>query len=310
MARTGIPSKPSLRQRSAGLSLVELMVAMVIGFLILAAMLSAYNSGSSTGAANARYAEVQTNGRFGIDKLRREIQHAGFLGMSFTGLTRDSTTATTDALCGGSINVTDITQRIWGANDAKTLSCIADADYARGDVLVLRRAGLSTVSSLVANNAYIRTEFIKATAFVGATAPANIQAPYEDYPLQVDIYYVSPYTNVVGDGVPALKRLKLGAGPAFTSEVVATGIENMQIQYGVIGAGSVVFLNANSVPATDWGNVVAVRLWLLARSSEPQYEGFNNTNNYTMGDLTGGSAYAVNDNYVRDLFPLVVQLRK
>jgi type IV pilus assembly protein PilW len=314
-----IPIKLNPRRRTAGLSLVELMVAMVVGFLILAAMLSAYSSGSSSNAVNARYAEVQTNGRYAVDFLRREIQQAGFLGINYTGLSNDSTTATTDALCGSSIQVTNIAQPIWGANDAKTLTCIADADYSTGDVLVLRRVeplstsptiGLLGTGSFAANTAYVRSEFMKATAFVGTTPPANVQIPYEDYKLKVDIYYVSPYTNTAGDGVPALKRLKLGTGPAFTSEVIATGIENMQIQYGVQTGGAVVFLNANSVPSISWPNIVAVRLWVLARSSDRQYEGFSNTSTYAMGDLTGDTAFTVNDNFVRQLFPLVVQVRK
>jgi type IV pilus assembly protein PilW len=316
--------KIKLRRHAAGLSLVELMVAMVIGFLILAAMLSAYSSGSSTTAANARFVEMQTNGRYAIDFMRREIQHAGFLGITYSGLSSDASAAATDALCGGSIAVTNIAQRIWGANDAKSLSCIDDADYARGDVLVLRRMALTQIptagcpvtgatnQTLSSTKAYVRTQFKQATAFVGATAPWTTGDLCEDYALEVDIYYVSPYTNVAGDGVPALKRLTLGAGPAFTSQVVATGIENMQIQYGVVGAGSVIFLDANAVAATDWPNVVSVRLWLLARSSDPQYEGYKDTSSYAIGDLGTGSvaAYTVNDNYVRQIFPLTVQLRK
>ena len=301
---------PTRRRRLAGLSLIELMVALVVGFLILTAMLTAYVSNSSSSNTSARFSEVQTNGRYAMDFMRREIQHAGFLGLSWTSLSSDSTTATTDALCGSSITITDIAKPLWASNDAKALSCITDANYARGDVLLLRRADLQAASSLVANTAYVRTEFLQGTAFVGTSAPATLQTPSEDYKLKADVYFVSPYTNTVGDGVPALKRATLGVGPAFTTEVVATGIEHMQVQFGVLAAGAVTYLDASSVPASDWANVVAVRLWLLARSSDPEYGGFSNTTSYAFGDRTGTNAYAPNDNYVRQLFSSVIQVRR
>ena len=46
-------------------------------------MLDAFNSNSSTGKTNSRFAEVQTNGRYATDQLRRELQHAGFIGRTF-----------------------------------------------------------------------------------------------------------------------------------------------------------------------------------------------------------------------------------
>jgi hypothetical protein len=51
--------------------------------------------------------------------------------------------------------------------------------------------------------------------------------------------------------------------------------------------------------------VVAVRLWLLARSSDAE-PGYGNTSTYTMGDQT----VTASDGYQRQVFPLVVQIRK
>ena len=311
----------NFRSHAAGFSLVELMVALALGLLILAALLESFNSNSATGTTNTRFTEVQTNGRYATDFMRREIQHAGFLGLSWIALKKSGATGTADYGCGAGF-VTKIEQPIWGSNDVNALSCIASADYARGDVLVLRRLGLEPVPSVppvppscataspacAANKLYVRTEFLQGTVFLGTTAPpVNLQPPFEDYPLAADVYYISSYTTALGDGVPALKRLTLGAGPAMSSpQVIASGIENMQIQYGVVTLGAVNFLNASAVPATDWPNVVAVRLWLLARSTDPEYNGFTNTSTYAMGDQT----VTMSDNFPRQVFPLVVQLRR
>ena len=48
-----------------------------------------------------------------------------------------------------------------------------------------------------------------------------------------------------------------------------------------------------------------MRIWLLARSTDSE-PGYVNTSTYAMGDQT----VTVNDAYQRQVFPLVVQLRK
>src|SRR5437667_7909465 len=94
--------KREMRQpsRGSGFSLVEMMVALALGLIMLAAMLDGFNSNSATGTTNTRFAEVQTNGRYATDFLRREIQHAGFLGINNGLVQKDGTTGTTDYGCG------------------------------------------------------------------------------------------------------------------------------------------------------------------------------------------------------------------
>ncbi len=58
-------------------------------------------------------------------------------------------------------------------------------------------------------------------------------------------------------------------------------------------------------PLSLWTSVVAVRLWLLARSTDVE-PGYGNTSTYTMGDQT----ITASDGYQRQVFPLVVQIRK
>lgn len=299
------------RVGGAGFSLVELMVALVIGLLISAAMLTAYSSGSAATGTTARFAEVQTNGRYAVDFLRREIQLAGFLPLNVGPVQKTGTTGTADYGCGAGF-AARIEEPIFGVDDDRQLPCIAATDYRPfTDVLVLRRAGLTPSTATAADNLYVRTEFMRAAVYVGGgAAPVNLQPPAEDYPLAVDVYYVSPYTSTIGDGVPALKRMTLGRGPAMTSRLIASGIENMQIQYGVQTGSVVNFVDAQAV--ADWPNVVAVRLWVLARSADAEYGGFSNASSYDMGNHTAASATAitVRDNFVRQAFPLVVNLRR
>jgi type IV pilus assembly protein PilW len=264
---------------------------------------------------NARFAEVQTNGRFAVDFLRREMQHAGYIALTYVdyndespyNLIKDGATGSTDYGCGAGF-ATKIEEPVWGSNDAKGLGCIADADYARGDVLVLRRLDTRPTTALAASTLYFRSEFMKGTVFVGTTAPANLQPPVQDYLLKTDVYWIRPWTNSSTESpqVPALVRKTLGTGPAMTDDVIATGIENMQIQYGVSTAAGIRFYNASDpdFAASLWNSVVAIRLWLLARSTTQEPD-LTNTSSYTMGDQT----VVVNDKFQRQVFPLVVTLR-
>jgi type IV pilus assembly protein PilW len=296
--------------RAGGFSLIELMVAITIGLLIVAAMLANLNVSATSNRTNARVADFQTNGRFATDFLRRELQHSGFAGVSWINLTDTGATATTDYGCGAGF-AANIAQPIWGADDSNpfSTSCIPSTNYARGDILVLRRAGLDSIAStttLSASSLYFRSEYVRGSVFIGPTRPASLQSPVEDHLLETDVYYISPWTNSATESpqVPALYRMTLGTGPAMSAQLVASGIENMQVQYGVNTAAGTRFYDASSVPSTEWTSVVAVRLWLLARSTTAE-PGLSNTSTYTMGNQT----VTASDGYLRQVFPLVVTLR-
>jgi type IV pilus assembly protein PilW len=294
-----------------GFSIIELMVALTIGLIIVAAMLQNLTVAAGSNRTNARVAEFQGNGRFATDFLRREIQHAGFAGVSRISLTLLGATGTTDYGCGAGF-AAKITQPIWGANDSNPFSgsCIPSANYARGDILVLRRAGLEpipTATALAANTLYFRSEYLQGSVFLGPTRPTNVQLPVEDYLLRTDVYYISPWTTSASEDpkVPALYRMTLGPGPAMTQQLVASDIENLQVQYGVGLTTGIRYYDASAVPADLWSSVVAVRLWLLARSSSAD-PGYSNTSTYKVGDQT----ITASDGYQRQSFPLVVQVRK
>jgi type IV pilus assembly protein PilW len=304
-------------QHAAGFSLIELMVALTLGLMIVAAMLANLDASSASARTNARQAEYQTNGRYAADFLRREIQHAGFAGVSWTNLTELGATATTDYGCGAGF-AANIAQPIWGANDSNPFSgsCIPTANYARGDILVLRRAGLDSIPTdddAVGDQAlFSAPNTCRAPSTWGPTRPANLQTPVADYLLETDVYYISPWTSSSTESpqIPALYRMTLGTGPAMSAQLIASGIENMQVQYGAQHGGGMRYYDASAVPATLWTNVVAVRLWLLARSTtlEP---GNVSTAAYTMGDQTYPDRSATpSDGYQRQVFPLVVQIRK
>ena len=66
--------------RQAGLSLVELMVAILIGLIILAGVIQVVASSKSTYIAQEEMSFIQENARYALDVLTEDIQEAGYWG--------------------------------------------------------------------------------------------------------------------------------------------------------------------------------------------------------------------------------------
>lgn len=311
------------RTRQSGLTLPELMIASTIAMFMLVGVSELYLSSGSGEKTNQEAAEITANGRYAIEVLKRDLMHAGYRGLSWAEPTIPTTTtiSTITNECASGF-VTNLRQGVWGSNDTNPFSatCVPTANYSTGDILVIRRAASESVSSLSSTTIYLRSAYERGEVFQGSQsatlATTFTQTPNFNYPLQVMVYYVSPYTNSSTESplVPALYRSSLGAGPAMSAELVASNVEDMQIQYGRLMTDlNTQFYNANSVSTTatsttttpsEWDDVSIVRIWLLVRATNKE-PGYTNTNTYTLGD----KSITVNDNYRREVFSTIVQLR-
>lgn len=82
-------SNNHVAQAQAGVSLIELMLAMVLGLLILAGVIQLFIGSKMTYTSNEALARVQENGRFAMELLKRDLRAVSNRGM-----------------CAGRINVT------------------------------------------------------------------------------------------------------------------------------------------------------------------------------------------------------------
>ena len=73
------PARDNSR-RQRGVTLIELMVALVVGLLVLGALIKVYVDMSSMYRFNEGLARVQENGRFALEFIRRDARKAGFWG--------------------------------------------------------------------------------------------------------------------------------------------------------------------------------------------------------------------------------------
>lgn len=75
----------SVHGPDTGLSLVELLVAMVISLLLLGGIYSLFQNSSANYRMQAGLSRIQESGRFAIDFLKRDIRRSGYQGCSSYG---------------------------------------------------------------------------------------------------------------------------------------------------------------------------------------------------------------------------------
>jgi type IV pilus assembly protein PilW len=77
-----VPCRP---QRQRGLSLIELMIAMLLGLMVSAGVIALFNSASHIFRVEAQLARVQEEGRFAIAQIRSDLAMSGGQYCSNTG---------------------------------------------------------------------------------------------------------------------------------------------------------------------------------------------------------------------------------
>jgi type IV pilus assembly protein PilW len=104
-----------------------------------------------------------------------------------------------------------------------------------------------------------------------------------------------------------------GGAATFTLTPLVEGIENLQIDYGIDTDGDgapdsyttgTYSSGTTAMTTSDWANVVATRVSLLARNNEAT-AGYTDTKTYTLGSTTIAAA---NDAYKRHVFTQLVRL--
>jgi type IV pilus assembly protein PilW len=201
-------------------------------------------------------------------------------------------------------NATDLTV-------AAAHSCFAGGELLDGtDVVSIKRvAGAQTVTPS-AGNVYLRTNGTVGFLFSGpapTAAPVAVVAPSADWQFRPSIYFIREFANAPGDGIPTLcRKIMDGAGPAMTTECLATGIENLQIEYGIdtsFDGHPNVYVSNPTV--TQMQNVIAARIFLVARTTEIDVR-YTNDKTYS---VSNSPDFEPDDSFHRRVFSISVSIR-
>jgi len=279
-----------------GFSLVELLVAMVVGLIIVSGAFSLHTGSRRTQVKSEEQMDMVADARFAIEMIAYDLRHAGMWG----GTNKDGLILcrSTDTSCATPLTVTndcavgagspvwafDLSRPVFATDAANPYasSCIpASEKYMPGtDVLEIRYAdsNVTAPANLRAGQAYVRSNFLNGQVFVG-TAQPELES-YETSPLTANhelhayAYYISDYTDADGDQIPSLRRVSLVNSPSLQNQTLVSGVVDLQVQFGVDANGDQVvdrYDHPNVVTAdNNWNNVYAAKIWMLMRTDKKQ----------------------------------------
>ncbi len=297
---------PGLPGRAAGVTLVELLVAMTIGLVLIIGATQVYVDSHTAYAVNDTTARLQENARYALSVLEPDVRMSGNWGLTNFSDGIGGKALPTDAqlalgapaasTCGVNFPLL-LGLPVQGTNDSYTATCAANsAAMPNADTITVRRASAITVPPATASGPLricsTRTSGVLVTDITGAFCQ-DVNAQINN--LIVNLYYVDQSSSQAG--VPSLRRKALNAGPAFQDDEIVPGVEDLQVQYGVdltagvgaTGGAATEYLNAGATltnlltSVTTPAQIVSVRIWLLVRSDAPE-SGFTDDRIYEYGD--------------------------
>lgn len=286
----------STAYRQHGLSLIELMIAMALSLLLMLGVLQIFLSSKQTYSANSALSRVQESGRFAIDFITYDLRNAGYKGECFTdadGSSTDDRLNINSAIKGWEAQ-TNLptwpenidTNKVAGTDSilikhaATSAGVLGSSDIAATATSITMA---STNSDAKETNALISSALgcdvfqsgsISDTSI--AKSSGNLSRSYPEaiskvLLLQSNQYYVRKGEN---GKPPSLWRTswRKGTTSPITMELIE-GVQDLQFEYGIstgMGENRAVtdnaFIKANAV--TNWNNVAAVRVRLLALGNE------------------------------------------
>lgn len=279
-----------LRARAAGMTMVELMVAMVIGLFLIGAVISLFAASKRSYTETESFARLGENGRFALQAFTADLRLAGFFGGVLAGDVEPDDALTNPAGdCSNQGAAYDVDNYIFvaRANAAGVaLGCIDDA-VPNTDVVVIKSVRprpltdgdrynrgdddgtIDAPEGLNGQTTYVMANPAVGILFDGADPAPSIaiggDVPQgEAWEYKFQIYYVRAGT------VPALARKVLrwnGGAMAVTTEDIVEGIENLRIMVGIdTDTNREVDTYVDSTAAIDWSGVESMQVYLLVRS--------------------------------------------
>ena len=321
----------TMHDRQHGMSIIELMIAMALGLLILLGLTSLFVQTKQSFKQDDLVARMQEDSRFAVSELRHDVAMSGFWGPLLdpdivvnngtiagysgntaalfvypTAITVDDGAVAADTILGQTLaSVVPGTDAVGIVKvegvAAVTVSTNTDTAVAAGQ------------TALAVSQQYLQTNGVLGRMLLGSDAPTTVAGSavpvaFSYWRYKPVIYWVRSYALTAGDGIPTLVRLSLDDSGATTTEEIAQGVEDLQIEYGIdTTADGYADRYIADPSAAQMKNVISVRIYLLARSTEAD-SNYTNSRTYT---LSNSSVAPDNpgDHYYRRVFATTVQVR-
>jgi Tfp pilus assembly protein PilW len=317
-----------LLNKQSGFSIVELMVALLLSMTLGVAIVSVFINNSYSFNQDENVARMQDDARHALREISFEISMAGhYSELQVPDIVTPDANLSVVTDCGPAGEVNWIYRTVEaGTGNALSISTIDNASNAAvvaahscfaadeivggTDVVTIKRVMGNEAGALRAGSVYLRTNGTAGLLFKApfpAAPTVTVAAPRSDWEYRPSIYYIRQYANVPGDDIPTLCRKTLqGAGPSMATECLATGIEDLQVEYGIDtsedGHPNVYATNPSLAQIQD---VVSARIFLLARTTDIDTR-YTNEKTYS---ISNSGDYSPDDSFHRRVFSTNVSIQ-
>lgn len=318
-----------LINRQRGVSLIELMIAMVLALVLSAAVITVFANNRHSFNQGENSQRMQDDARHALREITYELSMAGHYGDLLNprevipdaalSLSTDCGPAGSPKWMyqpvvvgtGQSLSVA-ILDNATSANVAANFSCIGGAEFQDGtDVVSIKRVvGGRAGAVLTGGKVYLRTNGLVGLLFeepLGGAPSIVVPVPNTVWEYRPSVYYIRNFSYVADDGIPALcKKVLSGATPGMITECLATGIENLQIEYGIDTTGdSYANVYLPNPAIVDLQAVVSARVSLLARTAEIDTR-YDNEKTFSMSNA---APYTPADSFHRRVVSMTVSIQ-
>jgi len=253
-----------------GFTLIELMIAMLIGVFLMAGILQIFSSAKQAYRLQENLSRLQENGRFAMDYLTKGVRMAGYMGCSSSVKSTtnmvDPTKVSVASLALNAISGMNNVTNNWNTKACGTNECIANTDVI--NFMTAGSCGGKLTGNMTADNANIQivapntcnldanevviisdcssTDIFAATSVSGGTSSGKQTVAHANnvnlanklskaYSADAEIFaphLMSYFIRSGAGGVPALWSFD-STDASSTPQELIEGIENMQVLYGV-----------------------------------------------------------------------------
>lgn len=328
-------------KKQDGISLVEIMVALVISLFLLAGIVQVYIGNKATFTFTNALAEIQENGRFALDTMSQDLRLASEWGcIEFdpndtsninNQLSAATITGTFDSDFHDFVNeeaIEGLNENL-GLNGSDTITIrggkpgqanVQSPFYAQGnsdltvndngniranDFILVARCGTNDL--LIPEEADIlQVDSVDNTVANQSTLSVNgaKSQQFENDAMVIELQTVTYWignSTLATAGAPVPTLMRTEFG---VDQELIEGVEDMQILYGIdLGNDDFPDQYVTSDLVPDWNNVVSVRVMLLVRSSDQFVTDAPQT--YTFNSVQTTPA----DRRIRQVFTTTIALR-
>ena len=267
--------------RGHGFSLIELLVSITIGLFLLAGALTVFQQTRTQYRAIEAVSRLQESARYSMSVLENDVRLAGYWAKhNRVDSVSGEDTVIDQAWCGDDFDPTADNLQIYLAGGGTVSLDCAVAPRAGSDVLVVRRASTdpvppedpadeTTVPILANDVVYAQSSYVGTLAFVGNTVPVPYFSDTSDTHFLINnAYYVSDGSDT-SPAIPSLRRISLDSGLVTRDDEIATGVEDLEVIFGLDQNGDGTVDSWSVDPAAMAASPpIAARLTLITRGEQ------------------------------------------